>query len=38
MSVTRMFSYSLVAVVAMACASDSVSPSLSGFAFSTVRA
>lgn len=36
MSVTRMFSCSLVAVFAMACSSDSVSPALSGFAYSSV--
>lgn len=36
MSVTRVFSCSLAVVFAMACSSDSVSPSLSGFAYSTV--
>jgi hypothetical protein len=37
MSLTRVFSFSLVAVFVMACSSDSVSPSLSGFAYSTVQ-
>jgi len=36
MSVTRSFSCSLVAVLAMACSSNSTSPSLSGFAYSSV--
>ena len=36
MSVTRLFSCSLVAVLAMACSSNSTSPSLSGFAYSSV--
>jgi hypothetical protein len=36
MSVTRLFSCSLVAVLAMACSSDSTSAPLRGFAFSSV--
>jgi hypothetical protein len=38
MSVTRKFSCSLVAVFAMACSSDSVSPAFRGFAYSSVAA
>jgi len=38
MSVTRVFSCSLVAVFAMACGSDSVSPGFTGFAYSSVAA
>ena len=38
MPVTRMFCCSLVAVFAMACGSDSVSPALGAFAYSSVAA
>jgi hypothetical protein len=38
MSIARMFSCSLVAVFAMACGSNSVSPALRGFAYSSVAA
>jgi hypothetical protein len=38
MSVTRMFGCSLVAVLAMACSSDSVSPAFRAFTYSSVAA